>query len=139
MELILHELQGLKHEVCSLKDDVHLIKDDVHSLKDDVHSLKDDVHSLKDDVHLLKEGQVRLENRMGSVEAKVEKIDKIDSDLQELKGIAQGTFEQVGLLTEFRTETNKTLTKHGKILDRLAARSLEQEADIINLKLASTE
>ena len=69
----------------------------------------------------LKEGQQRLESRMDRLEAKV---DKLDVDLQEVKRLARGTFEQVGMLTEFRTETIATLARHERMINKLAAKSL---------------
>ena len=69
-----------------------------------------------------------LEARMDSLEARVgrieTKVDKLDVELQEVKRLVRGTFEQVGRLTEFRTETIATLARHEKIVGTLAARTL---------------
>lgn len=67
----------------------------------------------------LKEGQQRLEARMDNLETKV---DKLDVDLQDVKRLSRGTFEQVGMLTEFRTETIATLSRHENMIGK-AARS----------------
>lgn len=69
----------------------------------------------------LTEGQQRLGSTVGRLETKV---DKLEVDLQEVKRLAKGTFEQVGLLTEFRTETTATLARHEKAIGKLMARSL---------------
>lgn len=68
----------------------------------------------------LKEGQQRLEARMDNLETKV---DKLDVNLQEVRRLARGTFEQAGMLTEFRTETIATLSRHETMIGKLAARS----------------
>lgn len=76
----------------------------------------------------LKEGQQRLESRMDRLESRMDrleaKVDKLDVELQEVKRLARGTFEQVGMLTEFRTETIATLARHERMINKLAAKSL---------------
>lgn len=81
----------------------------------------------------LTEGQVRLEGRLTSVE----------SELKEVKELAKATFGQVGMLTEFRVETNERLDRiegalsdKVRIIDRLTARSILHEADLIELRRA---
>lgn len=70
-------------------------------------------------------------------------MNEVGTDLRGVKELAQATFDQVGLLTEFRTETGtrlrrieQILSEQSCIVDRLAARSLAQESDIIAIKRA---
>lgn len=74
----------------------------------------------------------------------------IKGEIREIKSFAQANFDQLGALTEFRTEmkqfrseTNErlgrieeTLDRQEKLIDRLAVRSIEHEADIIALRRA---
>ena len=89
----------------------------------------------------------QFEGRMGRMEAD---LSEAKTELKSVRALGQATFEQAGMLTEFRTEMKhfrqetterldrieKTLEQHGKVLERLSFRSIEQEADILAIKRA---
>lgn len=103
------------------------ILQELKKLSDGQTRLQQDVSELKQDVTALKMGQARLE-----------------SDTQGIMALGQAAFDQVGMLTEFRTEINDkldklaidTISRHERILERLSVRSIEQEAEIIDLRRA---
>ena len=126
-------LKQIVSELQLLRQDMSTVKQDVGSLKQDVSSLKQDMSAVKQDVSSLMEGQQRLEQ-----------------DMQEVKALGKAMFEQVGALSEFRTEMAQfrletsegldlitdALEEREQVTERLAVRSLKQESDIIALRRA---
>ncbi len=118
-----------------MEETLHLILQELRGLKEGQQRLETRMGRFEDRMDSLEARMDRIEARMDSIEARMDslearmdsletKVDKLDVELQEVKRLARGTFEQVGRLTEFRTETIATLARHDKIIGTLAARTL---------------
>lgn len=117
--LVLSELRDIKRDVGTLKEDVGILKNDVILLKEDVNLLKEDVNFLKEDVTILKQDVGSLKESVARIEHRLDAV-----------------FEETAGLAEFRTEVKTDLEKHGRLLDILSRRSLLQESEIIDLRMA---
>lgn len=83
-----HQLNELREEVSDLRGQFNELRDEVGDLRGQVNVLRDDVTDLRGQFNALELRTMRLEETVNRIETKVD-----------------ATFEQVGGLLEFRTET----------------------------------
>ncbi|GIP51579.1 hypothetical protein [Paenibacillus vini] len=122
-EQLLHQiLQKLDH-----------IEAEQSSMKVDMNSMKSDMQTMKSDILGLKETQELMQVQLGETNAIVRAIrDRQDETDAKLDALSMDVHKLHGELTSVKA----TQDRHEKILDKLATRSIEQEADIHQLKLA---
>lgn len=122
-EQLLHQiLQKLDH-----------IEAEQSSMKSDMNSMKSDMQTMKADILGLKETQELMQVQLGETNAIVRAIrDRQDETDAKLDALSMDVHKLHGELTSVKA----TQDRHEKILDKLATRSIEQEADIHQLKLA---
>lgn len=137
---ILGEIKNIKSDISELKSDVKGLKEDVTGLKGEVTLLKDEVTGLKGEVALLKNDVNVLKNDVSILKNEVSSIKStLDEHTQLLKALEHRTEEntaQMNSIAENVEYLKGTQTRQEKILERLALRSIEQEAEITWLKRA---
>lgn len=130
---ILQKLDHIESEQQSLRSDMQSMKSDMQSMKSDIQSMKSDMQSMKSDILGLKETQglmqtqlqetneiVRaIRNRQEETDAK---LDALSMDVHKLHGEVASI-----KLNQDRLE---------KIVEKLSVRSLEQESEIRDIRLA---
>ncbi|MDN4066414.1 hypothetical protein QYF50_00795 [Paenibacillus vini] len=129
-EQLLHQiLQKLDH----IEAEQSSMKSDINSMKSDMNSMKSDMQTMKADILGLKETQELMQVQLGETNAIVRAIrDRQDETDAKLDALSMDVHKLHGELTSVKA----TQDRHEKILDKLATRSIEQEADIHQLKLA---
>ena len=74
--LLKSDVAILKSDVATLKTDVETLKSDVGTLKSDVATLKSDVATLKEDVASIKVWMVKTDERLETIDAKMDVFTK---------------------------------------------------------------
>ncbi len=123
---ILQKLDHIEAEQTSMKSDMHTMKSDMQTMKLDMQTMQADIFGLKETQELM---QVQLGETNAIVRAIRDRQDETDAKLDAL---SMDVHKVHGELSSVKS----TQDRHEKILDKLATRSIEQEADIHQLKLA---
>lgn len=112
---------------------LHQILQKLDHIEAEQSSMKSDMNSMKSDILGLKETQELMQLQLGETNAIVRAIrDRQDETDAKLDALGMDVHKLHGELTSVKA----TQDRHEKILDKLATRSIEQEADIHQLKLA---
>lgn len=120
LQLILHEIKG--------------IKTDITELKQDVSELKQDISAIKSEQQITNDRLTRIESKQGLIYNQTGKLSEYHTET-----IAR--FDQLATKKELKESHDELLAKftegqlrQEKILERLSIRSVEQEADIAQLR-----
>lgn len=131
LQLILQELRDLKSGQARLDARMDGIEGELTMVKSELTGVKTELDSVQQEL-------TGVKTELDSVQ---QELTGVKTELQKVKGIAEATFEQVGVLSEFRAETNEQLNRlreefneQAKVVERLTFRSIAQEADIAALK-----
>lgn len=129
-EQLLHQiLQKLDHievEQASMKTDMQTMKSDMEIMKTDMGTVKSDILDLKESHGLM---QIQLNETNALVRAIRDRQEETDAKLDALSMDVHKLHGEVASIKEGQE-------RHEKILEKLSLRSIEQEADIHELKLA---
>ncbi|WP_240375660.1 hypothetical protein [Bacillus piscicola] len=119
-------LQQILIEMKTMKDDIAVIKSEQTSMKDDIALIKSEQTSMKDDITLIK---VQLNENTDLTRAIRDRQEETNAKLEAL---SMDTHQLHGDIVSLKANESR----QDKILESLAARSLEQETDLRDLKRA---
>lgn len=123
---ILRKLDQIEAEQSSMKTDFQSMKSDMQSIKTEMQSMKADIVGLKESQELM---QTQISETNSIARAIRDRQEETDAKLDAL---SMDVHQLHGELSSIKV----TQERHEKILDKLSLRSIEQEADIHDLKLA---
>lgn len=127
------EQMSMKTEMQTMKTDMQTMKSDMQTMKSDIEIMKSDMGTVKSDILDLKESQGLMQIQLNETNAIVRAIrDRQEETDAKLDALSIDVHKLHGEIASIKEDQER----HEKILEKLSLRSIEQEADIRELKLA---
>lgn len=133
MQTMKTDMQTLKTDMQNMKTDMQNMKSDMRTMKSDIEIMKSDMGTVKSDILDLKESQGLMQIQLNETNAIVRAIrDRQEETDAKLDALSMDVHKLHGEVASIKEGQER----HEKILEKLSLRSIEQEADIRELKLA---
>lgn len=127
------DMQTMKSDMQTMKSGMQTMKSGMQTMRSDMEIMKSDMQIMKSDILDLKESQGLMQIQLNETNAIVRAIrdrqEETDAKLDELSMDVHKLHGEIASIKEDQE-------RHEKILEKLSLRSIEQEADIRELKLA---
>jgi chromosome segregation ATPase len=152
LDQILQELKKLNHKVDKIEAEQQIMKSDLQSVKTEQKSMKADMQSMKTEMQSMKADMLSMKEEQQFMKADMQSIKSRQQTMKDLL-ISQGDHihqliqivgatnsrmnelaNDVRQIKEDMVELKEVQQKQEKILERLAIRSISQEADIAELR-----
>ncbi|WP_435922743.1 hypothetical protein [Paenibacillus sp. DYY-L-2] len=127
------EQASMKTDMQTMKTDMQTMKTDMQTMKSDIEIMKSDMGTVKSDILDLKESQGLMQIQLNETNVIVRAIrDRQEETDAKLDALSMDVHKLHGEVASIKEGQER----HEKILEKLSLRSIEQEADIHELKLA---